>query len=174
MICLIVLNDNTTVLQKTDFEGNYVYGHRYPGSLAYSWNTPKTQELRRTSDKGYVYVVSGGVMKIDSLGNNSWFSDLYPYTMDVIESEDHGFLVIGNGPLIGVSMAPWTNSQVGIVKTDSTGFTSDAWHQNFHLLRSIQAILFPSPLIPLNWEALLPIMQPFLMPRCSYLQAVWR
>jgi len=131
LICLIVLNDNTTVLQKTDFAGNYIFGHRYPGSLAYSWNTPKTQELRRTSDNGYVYIVSGGVMKIDSTWHNSWITDLFMYTTDVVESDDHGFLVIGNGPLMGVSMAPWTNSQVGIVKTDSAGYTTDCMTPEF-------------------------------------------
>ena len=40
---------------------------------------------------------------------------------DIEEADDHGFFILGNGPLIGVRTTTITNPHVGIIKSDSLG-----------------------------------------------------
>ena len=66
--------------------------------------------------------MAGGMMKVDSSGNALWHQELFMAPVDAVESYDNGYLVIGNGPLIGVKKEPaYFDQQIGIIKTDSLG-----------------------------------------------------
>ena len=113
------------VLMKTDFAGNFLWAKSYP----FFWDSnlgPKPR-LRQTSDGGFLFTygsefMAGGMMKVDSSGNALWHQELFMAPVDAVESYDNGYLVIGNGPLIGVKKEPaYFDQQIGIIKTDSLG-----------------------------------------------------
>lgn len=120
--------EGSMALMKTDFSGTVLWSKNYligGGGNCVNCGSPK---IRRTSDGGYVFVNGtaigmGGqsMLKVDSIGNPEWGQNLFMYPIDVSESNDNGFLVLGNGPLIGVSPLETYNPQIGIIKLDSTG-----------------------------------------------------
>ena len=121
------------ILMKTDLSGNFVWTRSY-GASGSGWggfttNFPKPM-LSATHDGGFAFVSSAGgyddiLIKIDSAGNMDWARQLRLITSNVIETSDHGFIVVGNGPIMGVNMAPTDNPQIGIIKTDSVGYSPD-------------------------------------------------
>ncbi|MEI6174402.1 MAG: T9SS type A sorting domain-containing protein [Bacteroidota bacterium] len=113
------------VLMKTDFAGNFLWARSYP--LFWDSNLGPKPRLRQTSDDGFVFTygsefMAGGLVKVDSTGDPLWQQELFMAPMDAVESFDNGYLVIGNGPLIGVKKEPaYFDQQIGIIKTDSLG-----------------------------------------------------
>ncbi len=115
---------------KTDLSGNYVWGKTfniYSGGYVTDFPRPK---LHPTSDGGYVFMTTATwgfnpMIKIDSSGNSLWGQTLAFIGIDLVESNDHGYLALGNGPVMGVIMAPTDRPQIGIIKTDSSGNGTD-------------------------------------------------
>ena len=121
------------ILMKTDLSGNFLwtksYGAGGSGWGGFTANFPKPM-LSATHDGGFTCVSSAGgyddlFIRIDPAGNMVWARQLRLITSNVIETSDHGFLVVGNGPIMGVSMAPTDSPQIGIIKTDSLGYSPD-------------------------------------------------
>ena len=65
-------------------------------------------------------------MKIDPTGNVLWSRAVHVYLTDVVETEDKGFLLLGNGPLMLPKLSREGEPQIGITKTDSLGENGSA------------------------------------------------
>jgi hypothetical protein len=96
------------------------------GAMEYGTSTPK---LRACSSGGYAFINHGWgwddmIIKVDAQGNFKWNTYLQLMTSDLVETSDHGFMVLGNGPIYGVFMGPTDKQQIGIIKTDSLGNAS--------------------------------------------------
>jgi hypothetical protein len=61
------------------------------------------------------------LIKIDSTGQSEWMQDLFLYPGDLAELDDKGVMVVGNGPIMGVSYTYTLNPQIGVIRTDSLG-----------------------------------------------------
>ncbi len=125
---MLYLASFTPMLVKTDFSGNVIWAKNYALFSSVNFDNHSVPGLLKTSDNGYAFVSMswwgnpGSFTKTDANGNTLW-----SYMMDLPTSaattmEDNGFLVVGNGPLIGVKSPTLWQSQIGIVKTDSTGY----------------------------------------------------
>ena len=102
-----------------------MWSKSYPG-IFFNNLEELTPKLHRTSDGGfvftnYMYGAPGIMIKTDSSGNVIWSQTLFLAVTDVTESDNGGFIVIGNGPLMGVIMGETLNPCVGIIRTDSLG-----------------------------------------------------
>jgi hypothetical protein len=117
-------SDNIFFFIRTDLSGNIQWARQYPMYEGFStYNGPETQ-LHNTYDGGYLFVSTGQfgeLLKTDSLGIPEWSSEIYLETVDVIETKENGFLVVGNGPLWGVQLSQTFNPQIGMIRLDSTG-----------------------------------------------------
>jgi hypothetical protein len=116
--------DKGAILIKTDFSGNYIWSRYYfTGSIGYGDYQP-APTLQHTHDGGFAFVTTGyfgNAIKIDSNGYIQWARELRLDVLDLIESADHGFLAIGNGPIWGVKKSGMWGYQIGLIKTDSLG-----------------------------------------------------
>jgi len=96
---------------------NYYFGDSY--FLGYNY------KLHRTSDNGYVFVwggfEGGNVIKTDSAGNVDFSNIVIMNTIDVIETENSEFFVLGLGPLIGVKRGYNPPPEIGFEQLDSLG-----------------------------------------------------
>ena len=122
---LYYLSTQYTILVKTDFSGNILWTKSYDNLEGGIGVYPKLPGLHKTQNNGYVFVGSN-LTKIDTSGNIQWTTSIFLNTTKVITSNDGGFYVLGDGPLIGAIAytAPHT-PQVGIIKTDSAGIGGD-------------------------------------------------
>jgi hypothetical protein len=74
----------------------------------------------------------GGAARTDSSGNLLWSSSIVVISNSALETSDGGCLVTGNGPIWGVDLSPSDWPQIGLVKTDTTGNSSDCvWGGGF-------------------------------------------
>jgi hypothetical protein len=64
-------------------------------------------------------------MKIDSNGNFLWGQDLFFYGIGVSESDDGRYMVLGDGPIVVTKGSVVANPQIGLIKTDLLGNSSD-------------------------------------------------
>jgi hypothetical protein len=137
---LIVFNASTDAgvgLLKTDFAGNVLWSKGYIWSNFVYFGTPGPK-LGQTSRGGFLFVQyldmfgPGGAAETDSTGNLIWSDELVVISLSALETSDGGCLVTGNGPIMGVSMSPSDLPQIGLIKTDSTGNSSDCvWGGGF-------------------------------------------
>lgn len=117
---------NYFALLKTDFSGNVLWSKSISlTNYSYCLNCP-SPKLHKTLDNGFIFALSNqafaaNLVKTDSVGNFSWAQNLFFNPIDVLESHDKGFLVLGNGPVIGNVRRSTFFPQVGIIKTDSLG-----------------------------------------------------
>jgi hypothetical protein len=127
---LLILAANYTgmMLIKTDFSGNFIWG-KQTNMFSGMQQIPPSHKIHKTSDNGFVFASGMGMIKTDSLGNLTWAQDLFLNSVDAVEMNDGGYLTMGNGPLLGVSMTETHNPQVGIIKSDSLGNSSDCVYQ---------------------------------------------
>jgi len=120
---ILFLLDYHIVLLETDFSGNILWQKSYNqfiGSMYYEYST----KFMKTSDSCFVLVsigFDGGLTKIDSVGNLIWSKSLNLMATDVVNSNSHGFFIIGNGPVSGVKGNQISSPQIGIIQTDSIG-----------------------------------------------------
>jgi hypothetical protein len=124
--CLSHSENYSILITKTDFDGNYLSGNSYPGYFGYAgFFHYRPPHLRTTSDSGYIFSAGGGMgsilIKIDSSMQLEWIQDPFLYPGDVAELDDKGFMVVGNGPIMGVSYTFTLNPQIGVIRTDSLG-----------------------------------------------------
>jgi len=111
-------------LMKTDFAGNFIWGRQT--SMGFSDMTwCPNPKLHQSADNGYYFTGIYQLMKTDSLGNSSWSKELFLYANDAVASDDGGYMVVGNGPLWVVKNTDISNPQIGIIKMDSLGNSSD-------------------------------------------------
>lgn len=123
-----MMRSNTAYLVKTDTAGSLVSALSYSGFYSFGGmvfnNQPLTNHLKRTAEKGYL--ISNGVwdgnniIKLDSLFNAQWISNVQMMGSDALETNDGGYLALGNGPIPGMKFMP-TNFVFGITKLDSIG-----------------------------------------------------
>ena len=122
---LMSSNASGVVILKTDFSGNFLSGQVYSVYTGGGFNDPPRPKLQPTSDGGYIFSTSGWGMdpmiKIDSTGNLQWAKTLAFISAGIVESYDSGYLALGNGPIMGVIMAPTDHPQIGLIKTDASG-----------------------------------------------------
>ncbi len=117
-------------LMKTDLSGNVLWSKGYTWSNTVYYGTPGPK-LGQTSQGGYLFVQyfdmfgTGGAAKTDSSGNLLWSDFVVVISNSAMETSDGGCLISGNGPIYGVSMSPSDRPQIGIIKTDSAGNSTD-------------------------------------------------
>ncbi len=122
---------NKIALVKTDFSGNVIWSSSIPagGFGSFPASQPK---IHATSDGGFILVNGTGdsfgnnnnteLLKVDSSGNLLWAQDLDLNAIEALQTKDSGFIILGNGPLIGAAPHMTTPlPQIGILKTDSLG-----------------------------------------------------
>ncbi len=130
---IVVLSSESSsgiFLMKTDFSGNVIWSKNYPENDGVNKGSSSLyRKLHSTSDGGYIFIRSsfgsfGRMNKVDSVGNALWLQELDLSVTDFAETNDGGYMVVGNGPLLGVIMGQTLNPQVGVMKTDSLGNSS--------------------------------------------------
>lgn len=121
----LFLGNEHIALIKSDLSGNFIWGRQTSFTMGneaiFSNSKPK---LNPTTDGGYIFRGFFGMMKTDAMGNEQWSQELFMYPVNVLETDDGGFMAIGNGPVLGVKMAETDNPQIGIIKTDALGNAS--------------------------------------------------
>ncbi len=141
--------DYGIVLMKTDFSGNVLWSKKNPWELGLNSQESPIPKLCSTSDNGYAFInsgnwISGGqLFKADSTGNFLWSQDLFLYPSDVIETDDRGLIILGNGPIEGSKLTETYNPQIGIIKTDSLGNSSECVYPGNSSTDTITCILVP-------------------------------
>jgi len=115
----------SAAIMKLDLSGNILWSKSYNSdSDDYIYGLGK-KKLHQTSDHSLVYVYGsrfgwGGITKIDTLGNILIDRNLFMASQDVLETDDHEFFIVGNGPLEGIKN-PKGYLQIGIIQLDSLG-----------------------------------------------------
>ena len=123
LLWFIAFNYLEVIVLKTDLNGNLLSGKEYYSPSFWGMSNLKVHSV---SDGQFVGVLDVGMnsgsylFKSDSTGNLSWMQNVMVHATDVVESKDHGFLLAGNGPLLG-NIDQVTPKQIGIFKTDSLG-----------------------------------------------------
>jgi hypothetical protein len=122
-----ISDDFSLMIVKTDFNGNSISGKRYwqrGTALSDQVNKPK---LHPVSTGGFIGALSstylgdaGLLVKIDSSGNLIWAQSTVMYATDVVESDDKGFVIAGNGLAWQDKFVP-VPQHIGVNKTDSLG-----------------------------------------------------
>jgi hypothetical protein len=125
---LLLMNSSAgTRLMKTNFAGNFLWG-KQTLVLTSDMTWYPNPKLHQSADNGYYFTGDfGELMKTDSLGNFIWGQYLFLYANDAVESDDGGYMVVGNGPLWAVKNTDISNPQIGIIKMDSMGNSSDCF-----------------------------------------------
>jgi len=146
---LLYLNtngDNTIV--KTDFSGNVLWTKTFDQYAGAILNLSSTQKIHSTSDNNYIFTsgdeVAGGLSKIDSAGNLHWTKWLHLAAVDVLESNNKEYLIVGNGPMASVKTSKSFGLQIGIIQTDSMGNSQDCVTPYTAVLINDSAISYPT------------------------------
>lgn len=129
------LNDGLFLMQ-ADTLGNPSQTYLIDETLGWNlFDIPGFSRLVQDADGGFVAVRGGqfgGMVKTDSLGMPQWMSALVLDAKTVAATPDGGYVVLGNGPLIGVdNLISWPH--LGMIKTDSTGNSPQcaySWNQS--------------------------------------------
>jgi len=131
VVCYAQVTNNRSCVLKSDFNGNVAWAKQMD---MYSEGVDilghPMPSIHPTADGGFAFVsttnsfISGSLIKTDSTGSLDWAQYQELLTTDVIESDDNGFISIGNGPLVGVKLSENFNPQIGIIKSDSLGNSS--------------------------------------------------
>jgi hypothetical protein len=134
---LIKSDNNGIIFLKTDLSGNVLFSSYYYLFLPNQMVNYPRPKLKPTHDGGFVFSPSGwgfseGLIKIDSAGNILLGQAMVLIPSDVVESPDKGFMLLGNGPVMGVDVTPTDHPQIGVIKTDSGGNSLGCiWWNNF-------------------------------------------
>ena len=120
---IFCLPSNSLYLVKTDSALNILWSKKYDnlGSGPSSEEAPL--KLHKTGNGDYLFVRGscwGSAMaKVDSLGNLIFVKGVDMAAIDLTETKDKGFFILGNGPMCGVKTSEYMIPQIGIIKTDS-------------------------------------------------------
>jgi hypothetical protein len=150
-LCYVSAPETGTVIIKTDLSGNVLWCRRfYAGSTMYGNPNIPTPTLQPLADGGIALVTAGPfgqMLKIDSTGSLVWSKSIFLDVVDMIESHDHGFLTVGNGPLMGVLLAGLFEPQIGIIKSDSLGTSVDCVEPGWDNSDTCTGNFIPVPVI---------------------------
>ncbi|MFK5856437.1 MAG: T9SS type A sorting domain-containing protein [Bacteroidota bacterium] len=120
-------------LIKINLQGVVVWANYYSmGSMGGFFGTAK-RRIIKTDSNTYVVLSPDNVIGVDEMGNVLWHTNFYMYVVDFAKSSDNGFLVIGNGPIIGVKSFLTDDPQIGLVKIDSVGQTSGICSEQYYI-----------------------------------------
>ena len=132
---------DSLIIMQTDTFGKPLWVNKYDVHINSFIYSPYL-ELRKISDGNYMVVATDMYsfqdifMKIDPAGNVLWSRAVQVYLADVVETNDKGFLLLGNGPLLLPKLSREGEPQIGINKTDSLGENGSAclgdWMIAFH------------------------------------------
>ncbi|MDD5570945.1 MAG: T9SS type A sorting domain-containing protein, partial [Bacteroidales bacterium] len=114
-------------LMKTDFAGNILWSKQFLFMSDIHYVGSPSDKIHETSDGGYVLMAMKEIIKIDSAGSVLWAKELFLDDMgtnEAIETKDKGYMIAGNGPVMFSLRAPWNIPQIGLIKTDSLGNSS--------------------------------------------------
>ncbi len=145
-----ILSNEGTGLIKSDFTGNVLWAYSYPyawmPTLYYTLPGPK---LGMNALGGY-NIVSGfefgpGMFIItDGSGASNGSKMLINIPLAILQTPDGGNLIASNGPIMGVGMSPTDNLQLGLIKTDSAGSSSECVFDE-GIWRKPVSVVFSSP-----------------------------
>ncbi len=125
LIWYLSTTGNGVVLMKTDVDGNVLWSKSITATPGGVFDGTPRPKLHVTSDGGFVFLSSSQgfdqLVRTDADGNSRWGQTFWMITYDVAEADDNGYMVAGNGPIMGVKKSPTNNPQIGLVKTDSAG-----------------------------------------------------
>jgi len=144
----MVSNYNDYFLFSTNMAGDFLWGKDLNiwGSSGWSGYNAQMPKLHHTPGNGFMVLAPGQFasgVKTDSAGTAEWGAEIYLESVDVIPVSDSGYLYLGNGPLIGVEMAPTHNPQTGLIKTDALGQTDDCLWTGFYGTLPVQFTFEP-------------------------------
>lgn len=123
---LLYLNvyDHITFV-KTDFGGNILWTKAFDQHAGYALNLSYTQKIYLASDSSYYFVsgdqVVSGISKMDTSGNLLWTHQLDLAAVDVLESNNKEYFIVGNGPMMSIKSPKFDGLYVGLIQTDSLG-----------------------------------------------------
>ena len=132
----VIIKDNSIVsymnigwnnaLMETDLTGEILWSKTYQTYGGTNMTGQVRPKIFKASDDAYIfaytdYFWSGGIVKTDLTGDIIWHKDLFLLPMDITESPNHEYFIIGNGPLQGVKNNRSSYEHVGIIQTDSLG-----------------------------------------------------
>lgn len=167
---LVMFNYSTDAgmgLLKTNLLGDVLWSKGYGWSNTVYYGTPGPK-LSSTSAGGFQFAQyndmfgPGGAARTDSSGNLLWSSDIVVISNSALETSDGGCLVTGNGPIYGVSLSPSEWPQIGLVKTDSTGFSSECvWGGAFW--ESPSTIIWSTPSITSTLKGTISAIHPAII-----------
>ncbi|MCX6281192.1 MAG: T9SS type A sorting domain-containing protein [Bacteroidetes bacterium] len=149
ILCYFTDENSQMALMKIDTAGTVLWSRAvgYEGSYAYSRPNGK---MCPTTDGGYLlmnasemYGPFGSLVKVDSTMETVWARSLWILPSVVIPSFDSGFIVTGNGPIMGVRMSRTDNQQIGIIKLTSSGNSSYCITSNSFPDNTISVTLTP-------------------------------
>ncbi len=129
LLLLLSSSNNDWYLVRTDTSGNFqsaVSSYHFAVNYEYGYPRPK---MRAISGNRFIFLTpSWGyddqLLVVDQTGTQIYRHVVHIITADIALRPDQGFMILGNGPIMGVMMANTTNPQIGIMATDSTGVTS--------------------------------------------------
>jgi hypothetical protein len=129
-ICYFIDQTGSTSLMKVDMSGNVIWCKNMGSQGSYQYMKP-APKLHQCSDGGFTFVNGsesffgplGALMKADSTGEVVWERDLLLLTIDESPTSNDGFLVCGNGPIIGVGKSSYDSPQIGTIKLNTQGST---------------------------------------------------
>ena len=146
-------NSNDIGLIRTDSAANIQWNKKYLIYVNEHFENTPSRKLHQTTDDGYIIAYGspyfwGGFLKTDHFGNIQWLKHINMRVREAIETKNHDYLVLGNGPIEGVK----GYLQMGLSQLDSEGngtecaWTSDA--QTEEIAITVQAITYDiEPLI---------------------------
>ncbi len=109
---------------KTDFDGNVIWSKSYYAGYADGYYSIPKNRIYKTKNNTFALLLPDNLIEIDETGNILWRTIFYMYVSDFTMTDDNGFLVIGNGPIIGVKTLITDDPQIGLIKIDSLGYSS--------------------------------------------------
>jgi hypothetical protein len=122
--------NDVIVMMKSDLSGNKLWSNYYHINLLYFNSSYPWLNLHRFSDNTYLFSYTintdnshfGEIFKLDTSGNLIWKRDIGMGATDVAETDDHRLLIAGNGYPIGFTAPSFFGDQVGLLKTDPSGY----------------------------------------------------
>lgn len=129
-IISLYAGDGILSLLKTDFSGNDFWNVTFSGfpTTGFTFGNVVAQKLilltngnllMASADRGMAGFSS--VLCVDTTGSLNWCRNIENSVHAVEEASDHGYYLLGNGPVIGPGTSPFYYRHVGIIKTDSLG-----------------------------------------------------
>jgi hypothetical protein len=119
---------DSTVLVKTDLSGEILWTKRYLPTI-YNEPLDPFAKLQKTTEGRIAFLASiisfqgesNVLMELNDVGEVLWASAMDMYAVDMLKTDDKGFLVVGNGPVSSTKSPLSFEPQIGVIKTDSLG-----------------------------------------------------